>query len=134
MKRDRALNYDPIQLSKQMVRKSINSKSVPYLFLVLCNWKSWSFYRDCKYHTEWIEHPQITYCHMKIKKPRVHIFSIRCIFYDKMDLKLFYFHVTMYIKSQIQTQVKNLTSLLSSKLKVTDLDFVKLYLQNFSLP
>ena len=40
------------------------------------------------------------FCHMEIKKPRypmgvLHSFSIKHTFYDKMDLRLFYFRVTI---------------------------------------
>ena len=34
--------------------------------------------------------------HMKIKKGVLHLFSIQNIFYDKTDIRLFYFHVTIY--------------------------------------
>ena len=47
-----------------------------------------SFYSDKKYMTIIVE-----YRHIKIKKPEVH-FTIKIIF-DKMDLRLFYFHVTI---------------------------------------
>ena len=60
---------------------------------------------------------------MNVRHPMgvLHSFSIKNIFYDKMDLRLFYFHVTTYKKSlQINTQDFSLSLVQLSKATFTD--------------
>ena len=67
---------------KKLVHKLMNL--LYYLY-----WKDKPIY-------QWSKLDSLSFCHMKIKKLKVHFFFF--VFFDKMNLRLFYFHVTIYVK------------------------------------